>query len=836
MKKLISLMMLLVWAVSVLAVPANRKPILVKQSDGTMLNVVLKGDEALHFHTTLDGKYVVKEANGDFCYATFSKEGIFLSTGTLAHDVENRSNAENEFLTTIDYVAMNNAVSETHMLRAAQYRTPHTTRSAAETRTITTGEVLVPVLLVEYQDVKFSFTKEKIENILNKENYKYKCTVLSTMSYGSARDYFIAQSDGLFTPKFVVTDIITLPQKMSYYGGNNSAGNDKEPQAMIRTGIEKADATMDFSQFDNDKDGEVEFLYCIYAGYSEANGADSNTIWPHKWSLSSKGGKKQVDGVYCNVYACSSELNLTDAHEEKYGKWLAGIGTICHEFSHCLGLSDVYDVSYESDNWGMDEWDLMAGGNYAAYGYIPVGYNSYQKEVCGWKNLEVLEEKGSYSMTPQSQGGVGYKVVNDANPDEYFVLENRKREGWDQTFPADGMMIIHVDYDKQAWSSNNINTVSGHPRFQIIPADNELLFYSKVSEKIFYESLAGDLWPGKNNNTEFTNTSIPAAKVYTGEFLNKPITNIKYEDYVASFDFMEDDISSPVALPVTNVTTNSFVANWSEVKGASGYLVELYNYEDINEESNGDVETLLKEDFLNCNKSATPIQDDPDSYMSSPGWTGNNIYSEVGMLCIGSSKSAGTISTPCMNAAGNIEISFKVAKYNSNANAIRLVVEVISASGEIVATNVVSSDGFVSFDADVNGEFSIRFSTDSEADNKRVLIDDISVVATLSFRKVLVETVETVALAYEFTNLKTGKYAYRVKAFDEKSESEYSDFVDVVLDANSILEIFGSDGNIEVYTITGIKLYDGNMNDLMKLPTGIYILKNKSGVKKIMIE
>lgn len=828
-------MMLFVWAVSLFAVPANRKPFVVKQSDGTMLSVVLKGDEAMHFHTTLDGKYVVKDLKGDFCYATFSNDGLFVSTGQLAHDAGNRSKAENEFLTTIDYVAMNNAVSETHMLRAAQYRTPHTTRSAAETRTITTGEVLVPVLLVEYQDVKFSFTKEKIENILNKENYKYKCTVLSTISYGSARDYFIAQSDGLFTPKFVVTDIITLPQKMSYYGGNNSAGNDKEPQAMIRTGIEKADATMDFSQFDNDKDGEVEFLYCIYAGYSEANGADSNTIWPHKWSLSSKGGKKQVDGVYCNVYACSSELNLTDAHEEKYGKWLAGIGTICHEFSHCLGLSDVYDVSYESDNWGMDEWDLMASGNYNAYGYIPVGYNSYQKEVCGWKKLEVLEEKGQYSMKPQTQGGIGYKIVNDANPNEYFILENRKREGWDQTLTADGMMIIHVDYDKQAWSSNNINTVSGHPRFQIIPADNELFPYSNQNSSKFYESLAGDLWPGKNNNTEFTDVSLPAAKVYTGGYLGKPVTNIKYENYIASFNFNFTDIEAPVALPATEITDNSFVANWSEVKGASGYIVELYNYESVSD-GNGDVEVLVNEDFMNCSKAATAIKEDIDSYMSAPGWYGNNIYSETGMLCIGSLKSAGTLLTPRMNAVGKIALSFRVAKYNSNANNIKLIVEIVSTSGAIIAKHIASSDGTVEFDADVAGEFQIRFSTDHEADNKRVLIDDISVVATMSYKKSLLESVETETPAYEFTDLNEARYAYRVKSVEGHWESEYSGFVEVVMGVTSVIEIPCSDDYLEIYTIAGIKVHDGKMYDLKNLPAGIYIVKSKSGVKKIMIE
>ena len=362
MRKFLSFILLFVLAVSVFAVPANRKPFVIKQSDGTMLSVVLKGDESMRFYTTRDGKYIVKEDNGDFCYATFSSEGRFVSTGVIAHDKEKRNNVENELLSGMDYDAMKAAVSKTHKLRSAKYRGTAATR-AASSSIVPKGEVLVPVLLVQYKDVKFSYTKEHINKLLNEEGYKYKFGVSNIESHGSARDYFIAQSDSLFFPKFVVTDILTLPNEMSYYGGNNSSGEDSRPQEMIRDGIDLADnAGWDFSQFDNDKNGEVEFIFCIYAGYSESNQADANTIWPHKWELSSAIGKKKVDGVYCDTYACSSELNMNEKYEEEYDKWLSGIGTICHEFSHCLGLADIYDVNGESGNFCMNEWDIMDYG------------------------------------------------------------------------------------------------------------------------------------------------------------------------------------------------------------------------------------------------------------------------------------------------------------------------------------------------------------------------------------------------------------------------------------------------------------------------------------------
>ena len=836
MKKFLSFILMFVWAVCVFAVPANRKPVVVKQADGTMLSIVMQGDEALHFYTTLDGKYVVKGECGNYCYATFSN-GDFVSTGVLAHNNGERGNAEKELLASINYDALGDAVSNAHMARATKYRTAVPTRSAsASENSITKGEVLVPVLLVEFNDVKFTYTKEDIDKLLNEPNYKYKCDVLGVEGYGSARDYFIAQSGGQFTPKFVVTDIVTLTHNMEYYGGNNSAGTDKNPQAMISKGVEAADASMDFSQFDNDGDGEVEFLYCIYAGYSEANGANANTIWPHQWALSAGGNKKIVDGVACDVYACSSELNMTEKYEKDYGKWLAGIGTLCHEFSHIIGLHDVYDVSYKSGNWGMDDWDLMANGNYnTTHGYIPVGYNSFQKEVCGWQELKVLDKKGKYSMMPQTQGGVGYKIVNDANANEYFVLENRKREAWDQPLSADGMMIIHVDYSKDAWEKNEINSTSGHPRFQIVPADNDLMFYSQGNSNAFYESLAGDLWPGKNNNNEFTDTSLPAAKVYAGGYLKKPVTNIKYENYVASFNFMGGDVKIPVAMPATDVTTNSFVANWSDVESATEYVVELYELKNVGD-GKGDVEVVVEEDFLNCNKAATAIQNDMDTYMSVKNWSGNNVFSETGMLCIGSLNNPGSLTTPKFDLEGSVTVTGEVAKYNSKAGDIKLVVDALDAQGKVIASDVVSTAGTFEFNAVVDAGFSIRFSTAAENENKRALVDDISVVITLPYKKELVGEYRTAENCYEFANMQQSGYAYRVKALEGKDESAFSEYVKIFLATTTVLDSPLYNEKTVVYTITGVKVCEGGVDVLRNLPRGIYVVKNSAGVKKIKIE
>ena len=521
---------------------------------------------------------------------------------------------------------------------------------------------------------------------------------------------------------------------------------------------------------------------------------------------------------------------------------MAGIGTICHEFSHCLGLHDVYDVSYKSEVWGMDDWDIMANGNEnRTYGYIPVGYNSYQKDVCGWKNLEVLTENGVYSMKPQSQGGVGYKILNDANRNEYFILEARNREGWDQSLAADGMMIIHVDYNKSNWDNNTINTTKGHPRFQIVPADNELLPYPKNNAtndeiRAFYDSLAGDLWPGKNNKNEFSNTSSPAAKVYAGGYLNKSVTNISYDAVKAevSFNFVCGEMNVPVAMPATDVSSNSFVANWEEVDYALGYVVELNRL--VNASPGEEyVEKLLEEDFMNCSGLSTAIQENIDTYMSVQGWSGKNIYSETGILCIGSSNVSGTLVTPKFETEGNVIISANVAKYNSKAGDIKLVVDVLNASGEVVKTNVVSSEGKFSLEVEVAGEFLVRFSTDDGNENKRVLIDNISVAVKWPYNKEYVGEYKTTANNYVFTALNEGVYAYRVKAVNGTEESEFSKYIKVFLSTATVLDAPLLDEDVVVYTVTGVKVCEGTVSVLQNLPNGIYVVKSSSGIKKIKI-
>ena len=815
------------------AAPAYRKPFTVKQSDGTVLTVVLSGDEALHFYATADGKPLVKETNGDFSYATFSN-GAFVSTKQLAHDSASRGADELALLSSIDYEAMKADISKAGNARSATYRAA---AQRAGSQIVPEGDVNIAVVLVQFKDVKFTYTKEDINNVLNTEGYKLENPFAK--SVGSARDYFIAQSDGKFRPNFMVTDIVTLDNDMSYYGGNDANDEDKKAAYAVKEGIQKADATFDFSKCDNDGDGEVEFVYCIYAGYSESYGADENTIWPHQWEMSAQAGLITVDRVKCNTYACSGELVYNEDYESEIGKVLAGIGLICHEFSHCLGLHDIYDTTYESGNWCMDYWDVMDQGNYAAEGYVPVGYSAYQRDFCGWRDLVVLDEKGSYSMPPLTQGGVAYKVVNDANSNEYYIFENRKQESWDTYLFNSGMLVIHVDYNKTAWDNNEINTKKNHPRYTIIPADNELAVYGEVSNSEFSASLKGDVWPGTSGNTELTNTSIPAAKVYTGGFMNKPVTNIAYKDDVISFDFMSGVFAGvPKALEATDVTETSFVANWEPLEDAGEYAVELYR---ITEAANGmgDAVSILSEDFLDFTETNEDVSSTIDDYTSVSGWDGYKIYSEGGILRVGTANNGGFVTTPTLEVQGSVAVLFSSKLYNVNDTGAKLIVSIKQPNGVVVASKeVVPTSDLVNYTltATVNGKFYVEFSTTSSTGKKRADVDNIVVSTTSPILSEKVTSIVTDKTSHLFDGLDTdSKYRYRVQARDEYGSSEFSDYVVVSLLSTGIDEIIASDGAVEVYAVSGVKLYGGDAGSMPALKNGVYVVVTPSGTRKMFI-
>lgn len=509
-RKLFFTMSLLFFAVMTFAVPAKRGQWRhIRLTDGTIVNAELRGDENLSFYQSADGRMF------------------------LWHDKEVYRQVNPTEVSALHAELS----SERHSLRMSKQVNG---KSVNKTNT---GQKKGLVILTQFKDVKFKPENNQTlySRILNEENFSHEAGFV-----GSVHDYFSDASNQTFDLTFDVVGPVTLKNDLAYYGahGKDIYGREKHDiraSSMVREACLLAADLADFSEYDWDNDGYVDQVVVVFAGLGEANGGDANTIWPHEWTLAVDFGYSlpYIDGKFVKKYACSSELQPASWGYDTDGKPIVtstkidGIGTFCHEFTHCLGLPDFYDT--EGSNFGMNRWDLMDQGSYNGSGYCPAGYTSYERMFVGWQEPIILSEDTEVkNMKALTEGGESYIIRNDAYSDEFFLLENRQKTKWDYSLPGNGLLILHVDYDSYAWNLNTVNTKADHQRCTIVHADN--------NAAISNDGLAGDPFPFRINNF-LSNTSKPAAKWFHNnsegnKLFNRVIKNItRNDDNTMSFNF-----------------------------------------------------------------------------------------------------------------------------------------------------------------------------------------------------------------------------------------------------------------------------------------------------------
>ena len=486
MRKIFSILIVCAVAVTASAIPARREGIVRTAADGTEKIVYLHGNENFHYMTDAEGNWLDEET-------------------LMPMSAEAKAKRMN-------------AVKTNKVKRA-----PQQNNGIGDKPNIAPRGLLV---MVNFSDVAFKTPKDTINNMLNGDNftrnysYSYQYggrtyTVHSTSS-GSVRRYFEAQSYGQYSPVFDVVGPVTLSKKMEYYGSNTSWGDDAHADEMIQEACKLADSQfgVDFTQYDNDNDGLVDFVYVIYAGYGEADGAPANTIWPHQWNLWDYGKISCIiDGKKLNRYACGSELSYLS-------QMYSGIGTICHEFSHVLGLPDLYyTASTGTSPHTLLDWDIMDYGPYNNDGNTPPAYSAYERFYMGWLTPRVLKDSESVWLNPINyengeslllcEGDQHNLVGYDPNPKTFYMLEYRTKTGWDAYLPGRGLLITKIQYNYSRWQNNTVNN----------SADN----------------MGVDLIEARANNTTGKNAiakssdAFPAGAKYWYGFDNHEISEIKIE-------------------------------------------------------------------------------------------------------------------------------------------------------------------------------------------------------------------------------------------------------------------------------------------------------------------
>lgn len=533
-------------ATNINAIPAKRTRIIYRQSDGTTIAVSQRGDEHFHYFVTADDELpVVRTVDGNFYHAHI-KDGCITASDVMAHTKEQRNTTEREFI-----AQRGDITPALYGLHAARHRQKTQTKvTGTQEKQRYEGNKKALVILVNFQDNTFTIDNPQAyyKRLLNEYGFS------DNNCHGCVSQYFSDQSNGVFNLSFDVAGPYTLPQDMAYYGGNDANGNDKAPRQMITDACQLAASDIDYSSYDWYDDGNVDMVFVVYAGYNESQGGEANTIWPHQWNLALP---LTLNGKKISQYACTGEL------ANNTGTTPDGIGTFCHEFSHCLGLPDFYDTG-NNGGFGMSVWSLMDYGSYNGpdgYGECPCNYTSYERWCCGWGELTELNVPTNVdNLAAIDDNGEGYIIYNDGNRNEFYVLDNRQQKGWDTYLPGHGMMVTHVDYNENAWYTNTINTNEDHQRCTIISAINIYKNGTSFRKKDPFPIIS-------MQRTELTNTSHPAATVYNkntdGTFnMNKPITDIaESEDGLISFKFM-GGTTNGIMTVFGNSEVNSSIPQW----------------------------------------------------------------------------------------------------------------------------------------------------------------------------------------------------------------------------------------------------------------------------------
>ena len=358
------------------------------------------------------------------------------------------------------------------------------------------GSPRILVILAEFSDKSFSVNQPRKafyqffnhsttpENLytegIDETNYH------NNLNYGSVATYFSDQSNGQFTPQFDIYGPVTLPHNCQYYGGNNEENNhDEKPEEMTADALNLLTNSIDdISIYDSNNDGFIDCVYIVYAGFSQNQGGAANTVWACNFNINSKTiTDKHGNTRKASLACCSGELVKITSQGTEYTV-ITGIGVTCHEFSHALGLPDIYPTvspAKETDNQEMEYWDLMDEGEYVHNGFCPAPYTAWEKWQMGWdnSNIQLLTEANTYTMTTgySQPDAVAYKIENPGNSNEYILLEHVTNEGWAKYMPAEGLFAYHVVDDGNIYRSSRYNNIAGKPRMAIIPADSICLNY-----------------------------------------------------------------------------------------------------------------------------------------------------------------------------------------------------------------------------------------------------------------------------------------------------------------------------------------------------------------------
>ena len=477
-------------------------PVQINQADGTVITVILNGDEDLSWAKTTDDFTLLYNDEGIYEYAIQSSSGDLITSGRKAHDITERTPSEIAFLSTIqkNMFFSSSQVSYLEQINDMQ-------RSIESTKAFpTTGNRKLLCILIGFSDLAFTETNANFDDLFNQVGYG---------TYGSVKDYYEENSYGQFHLTVDVAGPYQASNTHHYYGQNSGTTKDINVKELITEAVFFAAADVDYSDYDNDGDGNVDGIYVIYASYNEGESGGADCIWYHASAIT----PVPMNGVNVSSYSCSAE------YKGNTGSDITGIGNICHEFGHVMGAPDFYDTDYEIGGQysGCGGWCVMSSGNFNGDRDCPAHYNPYIKYFYfGWITPIELTSQGEMTLLNSTENSDQLYFYKTPTTGEYFWIENQQQIGFDAEVPGHGLIVYHSHVDLQVHGMSN----KTHPqRFYPVCADAGTEPSATAADYGEISSMDTP-FPGAGSNIEFTDATLPSSKSWAGADTKKDLAFI----------------------------------------------------------------------------------------------------------------------------------------------------------------------------------------------------------------------------------------------------------------------------------------------------------------------
>ena len=505
---------LLMQVMPVAAMPANPQPYPFAQPDGSVITLHVRGDEWFHWYETVDGRPVALDP--------VSSYWVYLQPG-----------APGTIILTTERVGLDQPTAAAWQPRPTQEQlnmahvsasvfSPSTNSNASSKNVLGVGTAFVPLVFADFSDTNHVITSGTISNQLFNiaPGARSMAAFYNEVSYGK---FTVAAGPS------GVQDWVKVGHTAAYYAPNlTSSGNANTGTAVAQfvhdAVVAAIAAGYKFAPYDQAGTGKVPVVDVVHAGRGQEDGGGPNAIWSNRSSFSGNGLAPIIadGGVVIDDYVVEPELQLAGTTNAP-----STIGVFCHEFGHAMGLPDLYDTDYTS--YGVGNWSVMGYGVYnliSRSGDCPAHFDAWCKMKLGWVSpINYTLNYQNVQFPYAASNAFAARLWKDGlASQEYYLVENRFKAGFDAGLPSSGLLIWHIDDSKGVKNDNSDNrkewfpitagalppnTNSGNLHVALVQADNLWQIESKQNQ-----GDTGDPFPGSANKRVFGPTTAPSSYAY----------------------------------------------------------------------------------------------------------------------------------------------------------------------------------------------------------------------------------------------------------------------------------------------------------------------------------